>query len=77
MVTLPTPLRQLWNGWKRVSRAIGIALSFVVLTIVWLVAFGLYALILRVIRLFKKKGNPASYWRDTVPESAENLLHPF
>ncbi len=35
------------NGWMALSRSIGIAVSTVLLTIVWITVFGLYAIALK------------------------------
>ncbi|ALM10230.1 MAG TPA: hypothetical protein DEB30_04565 [Candidatus Peribacter riflensis] len=76
-MTIPRPLAWLWEGWKRVSHAIGLAVSVVVLALFWLVVIGCYAIVFRIIRLFQKTETPASYWRDLAPENSESLLHPF
>lgn len=77
MISLPSPLRWLWEGWKRVSRAIGIAMSFIVLTVLWIVAFGLYALVMKCGKLFRRTPLPATYWRDVDPDYPESLSHGF
>ncbi len=71
---LPPPLRQLYDLWMAFSRALGKVMSFLILTILWIVGFGIYALVLKVIRLMRKD-NPASasFWLD-VPHSPEDSL---
>jgi|GEM_PF-3942091 len=76
MLTALAPLRWFWEGWKRAGHAIGIVLSFVVLTMLWIVAFGLYALIMKCGRVFKDTA-PATYWRAVDPDYPESLLHGF
>lgn len=53
------------------SCAIGTVMSKIILTILWLVGFGIYALALKIIRIpshFAKP--PATFWIDAVPDES-------
>lgn len=75
---LRNPLSLLWNGWIAFSHALGIVMSTIILTILWIVGFGLYAVILRIVTLpslFRK--SPESYWIEAKPASIEEMRYPF
>lgn len=45
------------------SRAIGLVMSSILLTILWAIVFGIYALIIKIISLLKGPGpDPKSHW---------------
>lgn len=53
-------------------------MSTIILTILWIVGFGIYAIILKIISiptLFRKK--PETYWINVKPETAETMKYPF
>ena len=77
-MNLPVPLRLLWKGWMKFSHILGLIMSTVILTILWIVGFGLYAIVLKIIQipsLFSK--SPATYWIDIKPDPIENMKYPF
>lgn len=73
---LPRPLEVLWNGWKTISHAIGRVMSFIILSVLWVVAIGIYALILRLTG-GARRAAPATYWIPVKPQQADDLLHQF
>lgn len=75
MPTLPPPLSWLWEGWMLLSKAIEFVMSRVILTVLWIVGIGVYAIVLFPFRFFtkKKKGN----WIDVKPEPVEHMKYPF
>lgn len=77
-MNLPFPVRALWRGWMAFSHILGMIMSTIILTILWIVGFGLYAVILRIVTLpnrFRKP--PDSYWLDAKPASVEEMRYPF
>jgi len=77
-MTLPFPLRQLFRGWMAFSHILGMIMSTIILTILWIVGFGIYAVILKIITLparFRKE--PDSFWIEVKPEPIENMRYPF
>jgi len=53
-------------------------MSTIILTILWIVGFGIYAIVLKIISipsLFKKQ--PESYWIDVKPETIDHMKYPF
>jgi len=75
---IPEPLLPLYNAWMKFSHVLGLIMSTIILTILWIVGFGLYAIVLRIIhipRLFKK--HPDSYWITTKPTPLEEMRYPF
>ena len=77
-MTLPPPLSWLWSAWKMFSEVLGKIMSKIILTILWIVGFGTYAIVLTFFRLFRRKSPPpASYWIDVPPAPPKNLHHQF
>lgn len=77
-MSLPFPLRALWRGWMAFSHVLGMIMSTIILTILWIVGFGIYAIILRIIQIpsfFRK--TPETYWIDAKPASVEEMRYPF
>ncbi len=75
---LPPPLNWLWAGWMKLSEAMGFVMSRILLTVLWIVAFGLYAVMTRAVMLFQaKKPKPASYWIETEKEHEGSMKYQF
>ncbi|MBI2636124.1 hypothetical protein HYW84_02245 [Candidatus Peregrinibacteria bacterium] len=75
---IPPPFNWLWSAWKIFGAAVGKAMSKVILTILWIAGFGLYAIILKIMRLFAKKSRaPDTYWIDVPPPQPGDLHRQF
>lgn len=59
-----------------VSHAIGVVMSSIILTILWVLVFGAYAIVLKIPSLFAKKTVPTTFWWD-VSEEASDFQHQF
>lgn len=60
------------------SHALGMVMSTIILTILWIMGFGIYAIVLRIISFpayFRR--HPNSYWIAAKPASAEEMRYPF
>ncbi len=68
---IPAPLQKLYALWMRFSHILGRIMSTILLTILWIVVFGLYAIVLKIIRLFSKGSNPDTYWIDVSHETTD------
>lgn len=75
---LPQPIRMLYNLWKKFAHILGIMMSFLILTILWIVGFGIYAIILKVITFPKRfQPEPNSYWIDSELTTIESMKRQF
>lgn len=74
---LPPPLKQLYDLWMLFSKALGRVMSWILLTILWVTMFGVYAIVAKVIKLCTKKNSATTYWVDLEPEPAEHMKRPF
>ena len=74
---LPPPISWLWEGWKIVGHAIGRVMSFIILTILWIIGFGIYGIVMKIIALFTKEEKKESYWIDLEPMTDESLTQQF
>lgn len=74
---LPPPLRQLYDGWMIGSEALGRIMSWILLTALWVVGFGIYAIVLKVIVLFRSAKTPVTYWVPLPPEPGDGMIRPF
>lgn len=67
---LPPPLSWFYDAWMEFSKALGMVMSWIILTILWIVGFGAYAIVMKVMKLFTKRTMPpSSYWIDASPET--------
>lgn len=74
---LPPPLSWLWSGWKAFSHALGMVMSRIILTILWLTAFMIYAVVLKIILLFQRETPKDSYWVDPPADFEGSMKYQF
>ncbi|OGJ57122.1 hypothetical protein A2635_01275 [Candidatus Peribacteria bacterium RIFCSPHIGHO2_01_FULL_51_9] len=74
---LPPPLNWLWGLWKKFSHILGMVMSWIILTILWIVGFGSYAILMKLIRVFQPKKSPESYWIETDPDFENSMKYQF
>lgn len=55
----------------RFSHVLGYIMSTILLTILWVVVFGAYAIVLKIICLFKTPSHTDTYWIDISNESTD------
>jgi hypothetical protein len=72
----PKPLLPLWNAWMAFSHAIGMVMSSIILSILWILVFGAYAVCLKIIGLVVRAPVKQSYWHD-VSEDHDDFAHQF
>ncbi len=53
------------------SHILGRIMSTILLTIIWIVVFGIYAIVLKVIHLFSRKPPTDTYWIDVSNDSTD------
>lgn len=76
-MNLPPPFNFLWDLWKKFSHILGLIMSWIILTILWIVAFGLYGIVLKIARLFTPHKKYDSYWIDTSPDFSNSMKYQF
>ncbi|HEY4475865.1 MAG TPA: hypothetical protein VJB92_04070 [Candidatus Paceibacterota bacterium] len=54
----------IWNGWKKFAFALGYINSRIILTLIYFIVFGVYAILSLPFRLFKKNKKQDTFWRD-------------
>lgn len=69
--------KRLYRGWTRFAHAIGAVNSAVVFAVIFYVVLGLYALPLRLIRLFSRKRTTAWERKPAPVASLEELRRQF
>lgn len=75
---LPVPIKQIFELWKKFSHILGLIMNFIILTILWIVGFGMYAIIIKIITFPKKfASKPNSYWIESEPTSVESMQYQF
>ncbi len=53
-------------------------MSFLILSILWIVGFGIYGIIMKVITFPKRFAKePESYWLDATPTTSESMKYQF
>jgi hypothetical protein len=75
-MVLPTPIKQAYTLWMRFAHVLGRIMSFILLTVLWIVVFGVYAIILKIIRRCTRTVQIESYWID-VSREATDLRYQF
>ena len=68
---MPIALQRLYRLWMSFSHILGRIMSTILLTVLWIVVFGMYAIILKCIALFKKRPSNETYWIDVRNESTD------
>jgi len=74
---LPPPLNWLWKGWMAFSEVLGKIMSFILLTILWIIGFGLYAIVMKIGVLLRKEERKTSYWLDVPTDFPDSMKHQF
>ena len=75
---LPPPLSWLWDGWMAFSHAFGRVMSFIMLSILWVIGFGVYACVLKIgMMIAKDEPERESYWIEVGRTDPEHLLRQF
>lgn len=75
---LPPPFNWLYDAWMAFSHVLGMVMSKIILTILWIVGFGSYGIARKIIFLFVKKAEaPGTYWIDVLPTEPDDLHHQF
>ncbi len=55
----------------RFSHILGRIMSTILLTIIWIVVFGAYAIVLKIVRLFSTTTATQGYWIDVSKENTD------
>lgn len=76
-MSLPPWLRRVKDAWMKVSHLIGLVMSRILLTVLWLTVFSFYALVLRIAMLFKGRQEEAPRWIPVPPAEPDALRHQF
>ena len=75
---LPAPIKILYGLWKKFAHVLGVIMSFLILTILWVVGFGVYAIVLKVITLPNRfRSKPNSYWIECEPTTLDSMKNQF
>ena len=70
---LPPPLNWFYEAWMEFGHVFGRIMSFLILTVLWVVGFGAYGIVMKIGRLFTKTEPKQTYWLD-VPHSKDDSL---
>ena len=68
---MPPPLRWLKDQWMRVNRAVGFAVSTILLTVFWIVVIGGYALVRKFVGLFWLRDPKKPGWTSILQEGQD------
>jgi hypothetical protein len=74
---LPPPLNWLYSLWMKFSHILGMIMSRIILTLLWIVGFGIYGIVMKIINLFKSKKSPDTYWRDPPTDFENSMKYQF
>lgn len=71
---LPLPFKMQHKAWEKFSHVLGLIMSKIILTLLWIVGFGPYAIVWRLAHLKSKKKD--SYWVE-IDNEHNNLKYSF
>ncbi|MBI1813328.1 hypothetical protein HY285_03680 [Candidatus Peregrinibacteria bacterium] len=74
---LPPPLSWLWTAWKKLGEAMGFVMSRILLTILWIVGFGIYAVIMKIVNIRRPRAKRDTEWIDLAPSDAASMRRQF
>ncbi|MAE68496.1 MAG: hypothetical protein QF793_03110 [Candidatus Peribacteraceae bacterium] len=75
---LPPPVSWIYAVWKKFSHILGVIMSFLILTVLWIIGFGIYAIITKIVTFPSRcKPDPKSYWINCEPTTVESMKHQF
>ncbi len=63
--------------WLRLSHALGFIVSSILLTVLWVTLFAVYAAILKIIRFFRRPRSVVTYWIDAAENDQKNMCRQF
>ena len=72
VVDVLAPLKKAYSLWMRFSHILGRVVSCILLTVLWIVVFGVYAIALKIMRLFASKTKTDTYWIDVSRETTDS-----
>ncbi len=72
---LPEWLQAVKDVWMKFSHAIGFVMSKILLTVLWIVVFGIYGIVHMIGKMFSEA--PAPKWLDMDPEFEDSMRHQF
>lgn len=76
-MTLPGPLQWLWDRWMQFSHGLGLVMSSILLSIMWLLGVGIYGIVWKIGGLFSNKKSVQTYWLPLAPSKPDDMRHPF
>lgn len=68
---LPIPINWIFAVWKKFSHYLGLVMSSIILSVLWIVGIGLYAIIFKLTKAFKKETTKTSYWIDVSSQQSD------
>jgi len=71
------PVSWVFAIWKKFSHLLGIVMSSLILSVLWTIGIGLYALLYKLGSPFRKKPLSDTYWIDIPTNADRNLRHQF
>ncbi len=63
--------------WLRLNHALGFVLSSILLAVLWVTLFAVYAIALNIIRFFRHPRSAGTYWIDVSENDQRNMCRQF
>ena len=70
-------LKKVKDGYLAVSHAIGAVMSRILLTVLWIVVFGIYAILIKCLRIIGVMHPERTGWQSVPTETAEHVHYQF
>lgn len=74
---IPAVLRVPYRAWMAFSHVLGLVMSSIMLTILWIVAFGFYGIVLKISHILRPRKDARTEWKPLPAQDAASLHTQF
>ena len=64
---MPKALKAIWEGWKRFTEKLGIVMTFIMMTVMFIVILPVFSLVRFSDPLRRKRHSGGTYWEEHKP----------
>ena len=76
-MNLPPPINWLWILWKRFAEVLGRVMSWFILSVLWILGFGIYAMAFKTLHLVRPPRKTTTYWVDPPKDFPNSMKYQF
>ena len=76
-MTIPKALQPLYDAWMKFSYVLGRVMSFLLLTVFWIIVLGPYAIVWKIGAFLKTSNGVDTYWKDAELSDVSSMKRQF